>query len=209
MCILQNKINQLKNQYGNQLLYIGLRGSRVYNINTIDSDYDLLVVIKNIQSYDDKSKDFDIMFLNENDFSNKMLRARLETIEAISNTIYDNHFKQNWINHINQNQNLYQNLMSYEFYSCIKNQIKQFDKTHQFKFLYHALIWYEISNQNNIIHLFENFNNDLTHKIKQHRESNLNQKYLIQQYQLIRQERLYSDIKKQKYSLIKSYLESI
>jgi len=60
--ILQDLKNQLSNYFGNDLINIYLFGSQAKNIETDDSDYDILILMKSKKDWKTKDKVIDICY---------------------------------------------------------------------------------------------------------------------------------------------------
>lgn len=60
--ILQDLKNQLTNYFGNDLISIYLFGSQAKNTETLDSDYDILILLKTKTDWRTKDKVIDICY---------------------------------------------------------------------------------------------------------------------------------------------------
>lgn len=75
--------------YIDDILYIGLRGSRSLGLEVKDSDYDMLVVVKNSFSHTELlAGRKDVIWLRENAFIKNLNKATIPVTEAILNPIY-------------------------------------------------------------------------------------------------------------------------
>lgn len=75
--------------YIDDILYIGLRGSRSLGLEVEDSDYDMLVVVKNSFSHTELlAGRKDVIWLRKNTFIKNFNKATIPVTEAILNPIY-------------------------------------------------------------------------------------------------------------------------
>lgn len=136
-------LEYLKLTYKDDLLFVGLRGSHCLNLQTKNSDIDLLVVVSDNYS---NAKMQDINILNLSTFKKGVLKVNLEIVEAISNEIYVKNDFEDIIYKIKTifesgNESI-QYLFWYQLWSALKNQIKQFYKNERKnKFLSRTLLW--------------------------------------------------------------------
>lgn len=207
--MLSKKINYLKNYYKKNLLFIGLRGSRFFGTAKENSDFDLLVVVKNEISQLKKEKNFDIQIYNVNDFEKAFLKGRFEIFEGLYGELFSiNNFGNNLRHYVDKNKKIFNDLLTYEIFNILKNQIKQFDKTQCDKFLIHTLLWSSLL-ESNVVDQFKdkNFNHIILKDIKNYQNGDTLD--ALKRYEKIKQDRLFTDKKEKLFLKIKKYYERV
>lgn len=132
---------EMKEKYGENLLYIGLRGSRVLGLNNENSDYDFTVVLK--ETKDDIQRD--CAFYGYKTFMDSFYRAEIDVVEAVLNPVFiDNMFRgEHSLLYSRSQHKIFKETVIINYFLSIKNLYKRFlQDTQNTKYLQKANVFY-------------------------------------------------------------------
>lgn len=158
-------LSDFKATYGDNLLYIGLRGSRCLNVYTDQSDYDYLVVVKNGLDTS-KFSQRDITVITEDQWTEMSRQIVFETVEATFNPLF---CKTEFVETMETYNALLQSkrkevtdLFHFQLFQMLKNQLKQVGKAttdeRRNKFTAKSWLFYQMLQTENALNYYINRN---------------------------------------------------